>query len=202
MASTDAEAAAIRAFKRSGGILRTKDALAHGVHPRTLYRLRDEGVVEALSRGVYRLTELPDLAHPDLVAVGLRIPKAVVCLLSALAHHDATNEIPHEVHIALPRHTRTPRLDHPPIRVYTFSGKALTTGVDKVEVDGVNVRVYSLAKTVADCFKFRNELGVDVAVDALREAVRRHRIPPSKILQYARVCRVEQVMLPYLQALQ
>jgi len=191
---------AIGLFRKRGGVLRTKDALALGIHPRTLYGLRDAGVLDQVSRGIYRLASDPDLAHPDLVTVALRVPRAVVCLVSALAHHDATGEVPHEVQIALPRGTKSPRIHHPPIRVFRFSGAALTDGVDVVKLDGVDVRIYSLAKTVVDCFRFRNKLGTDVAVEALGEAIRRKGVRPKDFLAYARRSRIEKVIIPYLEA--
>jgi len=192
---------AVEVFQKHGGLLRTKEALELGIHPRTLYRLRDQGVVDQISRGIYRLASLPELAHPDLVTVALRVPRAVVCMVSALSYHDATGEVPHEVQIALPRGTKTPQLDHPPLRVFRFSGPALAQGVEVVQLDGVDVRIYSLAKTVVDCFRFRNKLGADVAIEALDEAIRRKAVRPSEILQYARGCRVESVILPYLEAI-
>lgn len=199
MSTTPAEQA-IAVFNKHGGLLRTGEALSAGIHPRTLYRMRDEGIVEQISRGVYRLADLPDLAHPDLVTVAVRVPRAVVCLVSALSYHEATSEVPHEVQIALPRGTKTPRLEHPPLQVIRLSGPALTEGVDVVQLDGVPVRVYCLAKTVVDCFRFRNRIGTDVAVEALGEAIRRKKVRPAEILRFARICRVERVILPYLEA--
>ncbi len=193
---------AVDAFRERRGILRTKDALALGIHPRTLYRLRDEGVLQQISRGVYRLAAMPDLSHPDLVTVALRVPRAVVCLVSALAYHDATDEVPHEVQIALPRGTKAPRIDHPPLRVFWFSAPALSEGVQVVEVDGVALRIYDLPKTVVDCFRFRNKLGLDVAVDALNQAIRSKGVRPADVLRYARRCRIESVILPYVEAIQ
>ena len=190
----------IEAFRSNGGLLRTMQALDLGIHPRTLYRLRDEGILDCISRGVFRLSELPPLTNPDLVTVALRIPKAVVCLVSALAHHGVTTQIPHEVQIAVPRGTKKPKLDYPPIQVHQFTGAALTDGVDAVEIDGISVQIYSLAKSVADCFRFRSTLGTDVAVEALQEAIRSKGVPPAQLLKYARVCNVETVMLPYLEA--
>ena len=193
---------AVESFRERGGVLRTRDALGAGIHPRTLYRLRDDGVIEQVCRGVYRLAEMPALAFPDLVAVALRVPRAVICLVSALAYHDATSEIPHEVQIALPRRTKPPRLDHPPLRVFWFSGAALSEGIETVVVDGVDARVYDLPKTVVDCFRFRNKLGIDVAIDALNQAVRRKGVRPGELLRYARLCRIESVILPYVEAIQ
>jgi len=174
-------------------------ALALGINRRTLYRLRDEGQIERVTRGVFRLSSLPLLSNPDLVTVVLRVPKAVVCLVSALAHHGVTTQIPHEVQIALPRGTKKPKLDYPPIQVHQFTGAALTEGIDIVDIDGIPVRIYNLPKSVADCFRFRSTLGTDVAVEALKEAVHRKGIPPAQLLKYARVCNVETVMLPYLE---
>ena len=193
---------ALEAFRLNGGILRTRDALKLGIHPRTLYRMRDEGAVEQISRGVFRLASLPALSHPDLVAVALRVPRAVVCLVSALAYHDATNEVPHEVQIALPRKTKPPKIDYPPLRVFSFSGPALSEGVATALLDGVEVRIFNLPKTVVDCFRFRNKLGLDIAVEALNQAIKRKGVQPAEVLRYARACRVERVMLPYLEAIQ
>jgi predicted transcriptional regulator of viral defense system len=189
-------------FRAHGGVLRTRDALASGVHPRTLYELRDRELVEQVSRGVYRLASLPALAHPDLVTVALRVPKAVICLVSALAHHELTTEIPHAVYVALPRNTKTPTLEHPPLEVFRFSGRPLSAGVQAVKLDGVAVRIYSAAKTVADCFRFRNQIGTDVAIQALNRCLDSGKARPVELLRFARVCRVERIMMPYLEARQ
>jgi predicted transcriptional regulator of viral defense system len=200
--SRDSDDRAIEAFREHAGLMQTKDALDLGIHPRTLYRLRDEGVVIQVSRGIYRLASLPPLSQPDIAAVALRVPRAVICLSSALAYHDVTSEIPHEVQIALPRRTKTPRLDFPPIRVFWFSGPALSEGIDVVEIDGVDIRIYDLPKTVVDCFRFRNKIGLDVAIAALNEAIKRKGVHPAELLRYARLCRIESVLLPYLEAIQ
>jgi len=191
---------ATEVFRRHGGVLRTKQALALGVHPRTLYEMRDRAVLEQISRGIYRLATLPTLSDPDLVTVALRVPPAIICLISALSFHDLTTEIAHEVQIALPRATKRPVLEHPPVRVFRFSGPALTEGIDTVKIDDIPVRIYSPAKTVADCFRFRNKIGLDVAIEALDLCLKRRRAKPADILRYARACRVEKVMMPYLQA--
>lgn len=197
-----AEMQALRQFRARGGVMRTADALRLGIHPRTLYQLRDQGRIEAISRGVYRLADLPPLAHPDLVTVALRVPNGVVCLISALAFHEITTEVPHEVQIALPRGTKTPKLDHPPLRVFRFSEPGLSLGVQTVKLDGIDVRIYDPAKTVVDCFRYRNKLGVDVAIEALKLCIERKLARPADLLRYARKCRAERVMLPYIEALQ
>jgi predicted transcriptional regulator of viral defense system len=188
-------------FRKHGGMLRASEAIALGIHPRTLYRLRDENRLVTVSRGLYRLADLPELSDPDLISVARRIPRAVICLVSALAFHEITTEIPHEVAIALPRTMKKPRLDYPPLRVFWFSGKALNEGVEENKIDGAAVRIYGPEKTVADCFKFRNKIGLDVAIEALKLCRERKGATPRKLLHYARICRVERVMRPYVEAL-
>jgi len=190
-----------KAFNRGGGVLRTSAALRAGIHPRRLYEMRDSGVVERLSRGLYRLADLPPLGNPDLVTVAAKIPAGVVCLISALAYHEITTQIPHEVQLALPRGAEPPRLEHPPLRIFWFSGRAFTEGVERHRVDGIVMRVYSPEKTLADCFKYRNKLGLDTVLEALRLYRTRKRTKVDELMRFARVCRVEKVMRPYLEAL-
>ena len=154
-----------------------------------------------LSRGLYRLADLPALSNPDLVTVALKIPAGVVCLISALAYHEITTQIPHEVHVALPRGTEPPRLKHPPLRVFWFTGRSFTEGIETHKVDGIRLRVYSPEKTLADCFKYRNKLGLDTVLEALRLYRSRKRPNVDELMKFARVCRVEKVMRPYLEAL-
>ena len=194
-----AKAAAI--FRGHGGVLRTMEALQLGVHPRTLYAMRDTGMLEQLGRGLFRLSDLPPLGNPDLVAVGLRVPEGVICLISALAVHEITTQIPHEVHIALRRGAETPRLEHPPVRVFWFTGTAFDEGIETRELDGVAIRVYGTAKTVADCFKYRNKLGLDVALEALKLYLQQRAGSIDDLVHFARVCRVEKVIRPYVEAL-
>jgi len=197
----NAFAGAASVFREHGGVLRTMEAVRLGVHPRTLYALRDARVLERLGRGVYRLAELPPLGSPDLVTVALRVPEGVLCLISALAFHEITTQIPHEVYLALKRGAEPPRLEHPPVRVFWFTGRAFSEGIEAHELDGVTVRVYAAAKTVADCFKYRNKLGTDTALEALKLFLKEKRGSPDELVRYARVCRVEKVMRPYIEAL-
>lgn len=193
--------AAEQVFHRHGGVLRTREAIRYGIHPRTLYAMRDAGKLECLSRGLYRIADLPPLGNPDLVAVALKIPNGVICLISALAWHELTTQIPHEVYLALSRGAEPPRLDYPPVRVFWFTGDAFSDGVESIEVDGVSVRIYSVEKTLADCFKYRNKIGLDTAVEALKRYVNSRRVQVDELIKYARICRVEKVMRPYLEAL-
>lgn len=188
-------------FRQHHGLLRTSQALALGISPRTLYALRDSGELARLSRGLYRLSDLPSLGSADLAQVALRVSQGVICLISALAVHELTTQIPHQVYVALPNHAETPRLEYPPLRLVWLSGQVYTAGIETHTMDGIPVRVYSIAKTVADCFKFRNKVGLDVALEALKECLGRRRCSVEDLLQYARIDRVERVMRPYLEAL-
>ncbi len=199
--TNQSEQLAIAIFREHGGMLMTGEALQFGIHPRTLYSMRDSGVLERISRGVYRLSDLPPLSDPDLVSVATRIPDGVICLISALAFHRLTREIPHYVYLALPRGDRPPRLSHPPLRVFWLSEPVFRAGVETHTLDGVSLRIYSPAKTIADCFKYRNKIGIGVAVEALRMLKEQGELDPDEVLHFARVCRVENVMKPYLQAL-
>lgn len=189
-------------FKKHGGMLRTSRAIALGVHPRALYGLRDAGRLRELARGLYRVADLPELGNPDLAAVGARIPQGVICLISALAIHGITTQIPHHVDVAVPRGTKQPRLRYPPIRLFRFSTPMHKAGIETRRVDGIEVRVYSAAKTVADCFRFRNRIGIDVAVEAIKLYRSRKKGSVRELLAYARGCRVARVIMPYLEALQ
>jgi predicted transcriptional regulator of viral defense system len=192
---------AIAIFRQHGGTLRTAEALRMGIHPRTLYTMRDSGILEQLSRGLYRLAELPPLSNPDLVTVALKVPQAVICLVSALAFHELSTQIPHAVDVALHNRAERPRLDYPPLRIFWFSGPAWREGVETHLVDDIPVRIYGLEKSVADSFKYRRKIGLDVSLEALK-LYRQHRdFDVSKLLHYARICRVEKVMRPYLEAL-
>ena len=191
---------AVAVFKKHGGILHTAQALRADIHPGTLYAMRDSGTLEAVSRGVYRLADSSPLGNPDLVTVATRVSGGVICLISALAFHDLTTQIPHEVHVALPRGAEEPRLDHPPIKTYRFTGKAYTEGVETHHLDGIVVSIYSPEKTLADCFKFRNRVGIDTVVEAVRFYRERKRVRVDDLMRYAAICRVSRIIRPYLEA--
>jgi predicted transcriptional regulator of viral defense system len=150
---------------------------------------------------VWHLVDLPVSEHVDAAIVALRHPHAVVCLVSALEWHGLTTQVPGQVQIALPPGSRAPHVHYPPSRVFHFSGRSYTSGVERHDVNGLRVRVYGAAKTVADCFKFRNRVGHDVALDGLREGWRDRRYTMDEVIRYARICRVERVMRPYLESL-
>lgn len=181
-------------------MLRTAEATSKGIHPRTLYALRDRGIIEALDRGLYRLVEHPHSAHFSLAVVARKYPHAVICLISALDWHDLTLEIPRRVQIALPKGAEQPRVRWPPVETFRFSGRALSWGFETQTIDRTPVRIYGPEKTVADCFKFRNKIGTDVAIAALKLCHER-RCDWNRLWEAARICRVAAVMRPYLEAL-
>jgi len=187
-------------FRKHGGRLRMSEAVEHGITRYMLYSLKARGVIEQVSRGIYRLVELPPVSNPDLVTVSLRFPNAVICLVSALAVHDITTQIPHAVSVAVSRNSRIPTLEYPYIQAHRFSNKAYDSGIEVHLIDGVAVKIYSPEKTLADCFKYRNKIGMDVTLEALRLYKERKKFKLIELLDYAKICRVAMVMRPYIEA--
>ncbi len=187
-------------FRQHDGQLRMSEAIQYGISRYALYKMRDNGLLEQVSRGIYRMVDLPPISNPDLVTISLRFPRAVICLTSALSYHDMTTQIPHEISVAVPRDARMPSLGYPPVHAYKFSAEAYKSGIEKHQIDGVIVQIYCAEKTLADCFKYRNKLGMDVVLEALKLYRSQKKSNMDKILKYARVCRVEKIMKPYLEA--
>ncbi len=187
-------------FKKEGA-LRFSRIFKAGFHPDTLSLLQRRGIVEKVGRGLYKL-RMEVLSSPDLVMATQMVTKGVICLISALSFHGVTDEIPRFVSLAIPEGTRANKVDYPPVKCYRFSREAWKSGVENHKVDGYTVRIYSLAKSIADCFKFRNSIGVDVARNALKSALKEQRVSPREILYYARVCRVHNIIKPILETLQ
>jgi predicted transcriptional regulator of viral defense system len=191
----------IKIFQKHNGVMKSSQLFKLGVQLRILYAMRDHGLVIQEGRGLYRLAAEQMWSDPDLAVVALRIPKGVICLISALYFHQITTQIPHEVYVALPKDSEKPRIKYPPTRFFWISPEPFKAGIEKHKVDSVDIRVYSVAKTIADCFKFRNSIGVDVALEALRDGLRQKKATLNEIQQFARVDRVERIMQPYLEAL-
>lgn len=191
----------IKYLQAHGGLAFYSTLIKAGMDTTALRTLKNQGKVENIARGLYRLTDYNLIPHPDLVIASLQAPKGVICLLSALYFHEATNEIPHCVTIAIPAGSRAGKIKYPPIKFYRFSMKTWATGIEDYEIDKNKIRVYSLAKTVADCFKFRNKIGIDVAREALKIAVTEKHENPKEIMHYAKICRVDAVMKPILEAM-
>lgn len=200
-AGTQPTTGPLRRLRGLGGAFRSGQARTLGISPRTLAGLRDAGHLDQLSRGVFRLASLPVPANPDLLIVAARMPRAVLCLISALAFHDLTEEVPHAVHIALPRGAELPRLEHPPLHVIRLRPPSFRAGVELHRVDGLDLRVFSPAKSVADCFQFRGQVGLDTALAALKALRRRRGFDPEDLLRFAKVCRVERLVRGYLEAI-
>ncbi len=193
------EKAIIELLKKNRGIMRFSEILAAGFDPSYLVSLQEEKLIEKMGRGFYRLVGSPELSNPDLVTAALKAPHGVVCLISALAFHEVTSEIPHRVDLAIPKGARENKIDYPPLEFYHFSEEAWKAGIETHTIDGHRVKVYSLAKTVADCFKFRNKIGADIALGALKAAVNEKKIQPKNIMSFAKVCRVANIIKPYLE---
>jgi predicted transcriptional regulator of viral defense system len=199
--STRAFEREVELFRHHGGGLRMSEALRLGINRKTLYTMRDAGVIEAITRGLFRLASLDPLAHPDLVTVATRVPHGVLCLISALSFHELTTQVPHTIDVALERGARKPRLDYPPTRFYWFSGPAFSEGIETHELDGMPVRIYDPEKTLADCFRYRNQIGMDVVLEAIRLWRERRRKKLDALLKYARMRHVARAMRPYLEAM-
>lgn len=192
---------ALKVFEASGGILNTEKAIKLGIHPRTLYALRDEAKLEQMERGLYRLADAKPLSNPDLVTVALKIPRGIICLISALAFHQMTTQIPHAVYLAIAANDQAPVLRHPPLRLFWYSKAVYESGIVETKIDRTNIRIYSAEKTLADCFKYRNKIGIDVCMEALNLYRRRGRMKLDQLEQFAKLCRVQQVMRPYMEAI-
>ena len=159
------------------------------------------GRIEKLSRGLYRLTDRAEPSQPDLLIVASRQPRAVLCLISALSFHGLTDEIPREIHVALPRGAEQPRISHPPLRVYRLKPASFEAGIEVHKIEGIDMRIYSPAKSVADAFQFRAAIGIDVALAALKAWMKHAAFSTDELLAFARICRVERLVKAYVEAL-
>jgi predicted transcriptional regulator of viral defense system len=187
-------------FRQKGGILRTSELLDSGIHPRTIYQMREKGELIELSRGVFKLADLPPIENSDLIAVGKRVPNGVICLISALSFYNLTDEVPHEVYLAIERGRSTPNIDYPPTRIFHFSASTFSAGVETHDLEANIVKIFAPEKTIADCFKFRNKIGLEVAIEALKRCLAK-KGSRAKIIEFAKKCRVAEVIKPYLEAI-
>lgn len=191
---------ALKLARRARGVT-AREIAAAGIHRQVLSRLVAAEQIERVVRGLYRLPTQSTTEYHGLVLVNASVPQGTICLLSALQFHGIGTQLPSQVWIAIDRRARRPALQYPPLRIVRYSGAALLEGVKKHRIEGQNVRVYGVAKTLADCFKYRNKIGLDVALEALREAWRARQFTMDELDHYARICRVQRVMQPYLEAL-
>ena len=194
---------AIMLFRERGGILRTSEAICLGINPKTLYAMRSHRLIEMMSRGVYRLVdEALATDQIDLTLVIKRLPRGIICLTSALAFHELTSQIPHYVYVAYQQGCRQPQSDYPPVKIFRYSKNSFEAGIEYHEFNGIQIPIYSAAKTVADCFKFRNKIGLHVAVEALKNYWHKNKkATVDELVRYARICRVDKVMKPYIEAI-
>lgn len=182
-------------------MLRARDLVEQGINGNRLQRLVQAGQVERVGRGLYRTAQAEETEYHTWAQAALLVPQGVVCLMSALRFHELTTQAPFEVWLAIGNKAWRPTVADVPLRIHYFSGPSLTSGIEEHQLAGVPVKIYSAAKTVADCFKFRNKIGVDVALEALR-AYLRQRLPEKDLWDHAKICRVQKIMTPYLEALQ
>ena len=173
-----------------------------GIHTQLLSRLVSDGTLERVARGCYRPADGVVSEHHCVAPAAAAVPKGVLCLISALGFHGIGTQLPAEIWLAIDRKSRRPALRYPPLRVVRFTGRALTSGVEIHKLDGQRVRVFGVAKTLADCFKYRNKIGLDVALEALRECRRDQRASSDELWHHAKICRVANVMRPYLESIQ
>ena len=187
---------------RQRGMLRPSDLDDIGAPRIVLTRMTASGLLEKAGRGLYRLPDSHPSEHESLAAIATKVPQAVFCLLTALQFHELTTQLPRQVWIAMPRGSHTPKIDYPPIKMVQYAGDAYSEGIEVVERDQVKLRVYGVAKTVADCFKHRNKIGLDVALEALKDARAKKKATADDLWHFAKICRVANVMRPYLEAVE
>lgn len=185
----------------NSGFVSTGEVRSEGIHHEYLRQLCAEGKLVRVGRGLYSLPDPEVTVHHGLARAGKTIPKGVICLLSALRFHEIGTEAPHEVWIAIDRRAARPRVKRPRIRIVRFSGKALTEGINEHRVEGVPVKIYNPAKTVADCFKYRNKIGLDVGLEALRDVIGERKCSTDELWWYAKICRVTKIIRPYMEAI-
>ena len=183
------------------GIIKASDLEAEGISRNYLFKLLNDGNLQKISRGLYSLPNASFTENVNLIEIAERVPNAVICLISALSFHHLTTQIPHEVWITIPRGAWRPVIDYPPLNLTYVSGDAYSFGIQKQKIQGIEVKIYNPAKTVADCFKFRNKVGLDVAIEALRDSLQSRKVTVDELTNAAKICKVFKVMLPYLEAI-
>jgi predicted transcriptional regulator of viral defense system len=198
----DTQTQTVLALARQKGMLRSSDLKGAGLARVILTRLTATGQLEKVGRGLYRLPQTQASEFESLITVAIKVPQAVFCLLTALQFHGLTTQLPRQIWIAMPRGSHTPTIDYPPVKMVQFTGAAYAEGVEVVERDQVKLKVYGVAKTIADCFKQRNKIGIDVALEALKDARAQKKVSANYLWHFAKVCRVANVMRPYLEALE
>ena len=201
MQANDTQTQRVLELASQRGMLRASHLQELGIARVVLSRLTARGQLERVGRGVYRLPDAQGAEYESLATIAVKVPQAVFCLLTALQIHELTTQLPRQVWIAMPQGSHAPKMDYPPVKMVQFSGEAYAQGIEAVRVDQVELRVYGVAKTIADCFKHRNKVGLDVAIEAFREALAANKTNANDLWRFAKICRVANVMRPYLEAL-
>lgn len=191
----------LRSLRNAGGIVRMSEALRLGIHRRDLYKLRDAGELEMISRGLYKLKDAPEPSLPDFIPAAKKVPQGVICLISALAFHEITTQIPHFVYLAIPRSAYKPTISYPPMRYFWYSEKLLKTGVEVHRMNGFIFKTFDVEKTLIDCVKFRNKIGMDIVLEALKMYWRRGSTNINKLMAYAKLFRVEHILKPIMETI-
>ena len=192
---------AIAAFRKAGGILTMSEAMAVGIHRRELYALRDRGDLEVISRGLYRLIDMPDPSLPDFIPVAKKKQQKKKSHKTAQAKQKKTTQIPHFVYVALPSQAHKPAISHPPMRYFWYSQKLLSTGVEEHSIDGCAIMIFDVEKTLVDCVKFRNKIGMDVVLEALKMYWHSRKTNLEKLFEYAKLFRVEKILKPIMETI-
>lgn len=198
----DTQTQSVLELVRHKGMVRPRDLNDAGVARMILARLTARGQLEKVGRGLYRLPQTQTSEFESLITIALKVPQAVFCLLTALQFHGLTTQLPRQLWIAMPRGSHTPKIDYPPVKLVQLTNAAYAEGVEVFERDQVKLKVYGVAKTIADCFKHRNKIGIDVALEALKDALAQNKVSANELWHFAKVCRVTNVMRPYLEALE
>lgn len=188
-------------LKNRGGIASYSEIIDAGFNKISIQKSIKEGYVDKLDRGIYISPGGITLPYPDFVAISIKIPHGVICLLSALSYYELTDEVPRHVDIAISRNSHANKISYPPVKFYHFSKKSWEAGIKKIEIGHYSIKIYSISKTIADCFKFRNKIGVDVAREALRIALKDKKTDPIEIFRYSKICRVNKIVKPLLETM-
>ena len=187
-------------FSTRNGFARTKDILAAGIHGRDIRRMRDEGKITRVKRGLYRLAEIPLISNQGFIDLARAVPKGVICLLSALSYHELTTFNPSTISMAICRGSREPKIEYPPVEFYHFSKKQFEPGINETKIEGHEIRIYCPEKTICDCFRYRNKLGLDMAKEGLSEYLKGKDRNLEKLLEYAAICRIKPLLETWLYA--
>lgn len=190
-----------KVFKKHNGFARTKNILSAGIHSRDVKRARDAGQIIRVKRGLYRLTNIPLISHQGFIDLAYVVPEGVICLLSALSYYELTIFNPSIISMAICRGSRRPKIEYPPVEFYYFSKKQFEAGINKIKIKGHEIRIYNPEKTICDCFRYRNKLGLDIAKEGLSEYLRRKDRNLEKLLEYAEICRIKPLLQTWLNAI-